>query len=88
LTVSLWVKLLAESMVTIPESKASHRQASSVGRPWVCTNCFHQRKPVILIPAPVQRMAIMHCPACKALIQTGYTAVGPAKYAEEFLKAE
>jgi hypothetical protein len=66
------------------------RRAESRGEEphFLCTNCFHQRKPVILIPTPVQHMAIMQCPACKALIQTGYTAVGPAKYAEEFLKAE
>lgn len=50
---------------------------------FLCTNCFHNRKRVILNPASKDGWIYMTCPACKATTATGYRGVGAPKYAEE-----
>ena len=52
----------------------------------LCTNCFNAGKPVILNPARLGNRTIMVCPACKASLEAGYSGVGPAKYAEDYLQ--
>lgn len=53
----------------------------------VCTNCFEDGKRIILNPVR-QGRTFMICPACKASLDTGYSGVGAAKYAEEYVHSE
>lgn len=50
---------------------------------YLCTNCFHNRKRVILNPQPKDGWAYMTCPACKSTTSTGYRGIGAPKYAED-----
>jgi hypothetical protein len=69
------------------------KAASSDGEPahFLCTNCFHNHKQVILNPAPTPAAGThnikMNCPECKSSIDTGYRGIGEPKYAEEYKKA-
>jgi hypothetical protein len=50
---------------------------------YLCTNCFHIRKRVILNPQPKEGWIYMNCPTCKSSTSTGYRGIGTPKYAEE-----
>lgn len=50
---------------------------------YLCTNCFSNEKKVILTPSKRNGDAIMVCPSCKSSLDTGYSSVGPAQYAED-----
>jgi hypothetical protein len=51
---------------------------------FVCTNCFHNRKRIILNPmSNKEGWLLMVCPTCKGSLETGYRGVGPAEYAEK-----
>ncbi len=51
----------------------------------VCPNCFHNASKTILTPSKDKSGdALMDCPACKASINTGYSGVGAAQYAEKY----
>ena len=52
----------------------------------LCSNCFHNSKKVILNPTKKDSFVIMACPSCKSSVDTGYRAIGPASYAEEYTK--
>ena len=62
----------------------SHGEAAH----FLCTNCFHNHKKVILNPASGTgaHNIKMNCPECKSSIDTGCRAVGEAKYAEDYEK--
>ena len=52
---------------------------------FVCTNCFHNKKRVILGHVISARgFARLICPSCRASIDTGYRHHGAPKYAEEY----
>jgi hypothetical protein len=51
----------------------------------LCANCFHSSKKVILNPIKKVRTVSMVCPNCKANLETGYSAIGPAKFTEEYV---
>lgn len=61
--------------------KTSHAQGEEPH--YLCTNCFHNRKRVILNPAPKDGWVFMTCPACKSTTSTGYRGIGAPKYAED-----
>lgn len=50
---------------------------------FICTNCFHNSRKTILSPTQIKGNAIMMCPQCKASLDTGYSMVGAAQYAEQ-----
>lgn len=50
----------------------------------VCTNCFEQKRKVILTPQSKDGWVYMVCPLCKANLQTGYRGIGTAKYFEQY----
>lgn len=50
----------------------------------LCTNCFGQKRKVILTPQSKDGWVYMVCPSCKATLQTGYRGVGAAKYVEQY----
>ena len=59
-------------------------QAQGEGAHFLCTNCFHTRKRVILNPLRNSEGFIhMTCPACKSSTATGYRAIGAPKFAED-----
>lgn len=52
----------------------------------ICPNCFHNSKKTILNPSSDRSGdALMNCPMCKASIDTGFTLVGAAEYAENYI---
>ena len=51
---------------------------------WMCTNCFHNSKRVILNPIKKDGWVLMACPSCKATINTDFRGIGSAKYAEDY----
>jgi hypothetical protein len=54
---------------------------------FLCPNCFHGKKRVILNPINNKDAFIcMACPSCKATMETGYRAIGSPKYAEDYEK--
>lgn len=50
---------------------------------YLCTNCFHARKRVILNPTDKDGWIYLACPNCKSNISTGYRGIGAPKYAED-----
>jgi hypothetical protein len=63
------------------------RRVTSCGEAahFLCTNCFHGKKRVVLNPVSDKNGFIsMVCPSCRASMDTGYRAIGNPKYAEEF----
>jgi hypothetical protein len=54
---------------------------------FLCTNCFHNSKRVILNPTKKDGWIILACPTCKAAIDTGYLGIGDAEYAERYAKS-
>ena len=50
---------------------------------FLCSNCFHNKKRVILNPMNRDGWILLACPSCKATIETGYRGIGSPKYAEE-----
>ncbi len=64
------------------------KQAAAEGEDphFLCTNCFHDKKKVILNPITKTGWVHMVCPACKADLATGYRGIGQPKYAEEYLE--
>lgn len=50
---------------------------------YLCTNCFHSRKRVILNPLTKDGWVHLVCPNCKSDVTTGYRGVGAPKYAED-----
>jgi hypothetical protein len=53
---------------------------------FLCTNCFHGSKKVILNPTKKDSWVLMVCPSCKATINTDCRGVGSPTYAEEYTK--
>jgi hypothetical protein len=63
------------------------RKAESDGEAphFACTNCFEGGKRIILNPVQApQRRVMMSCPSCKAMVDTGYSGIAAALYAEEY----
>lgn len=60
--------------------------ANGEGPHFLCTNCFHNRKRVILNPLSKDGWVHMVCPACKSDVTTGFRAVGAPKYAEDCVR--
>ena len=50
---------------------------------YLCINCFHNQKRVILNPMPKDGWVYLVCPACQSSIATGCRVVGVPKYAED-----
>lgn len=50
---------------------------------YLCTNCFHNSKRVILNPQSKDGWVHLACPNCKSDLSTGYRGVSAPKYAEE-----
>lgn len=53
---------------------------------FLCTNCFHMSKRVILNPANNAGFVYLHCPSCKASLSTGFRGIGSPKYAEAYVE--
>ena len=51
---------------------------------FLCSNCFHNKRKVILNPMKRDGWMLMACPSCKATIDTGYRGVGPPQYSEKY----
>ena len=68
-----------------PAQAYALKKAQSGGEPphYLCTNCFHNRKQVILNPLSKEGWVHLVCPSCKSEVTTGSRGVGPPKYAEE-----
>ena len=66
------------------------KKSASEGEPshFVCTNCFHRRKKVILNPVITDsnNHVLVVCPSCKATVETGYRGrnLPLTQYAEEY----
>lgn len=55
---------------------------------FLCTNCFHNSKRVILNPtSDKEGWQMLACPSCKSTVDTGFRGVGAAMYAERYLEA-
>lgn len=50
---------------------------------YLCTNCFHARKRIILNPTNKDGWVYLACPSCKSSISTGYRGIGAPKYADD-----
>lgn len=50
---------------------------------YLCANCFHARKRVILNPTNNNSFVYMVCPSCKGSSATGYRGIGQPKFAED-----
>lgn len=50
---------------------------------YLCTNCFHARKRVILNPTNKDSWVYLACPSCKSSVSSGYRSIGAPQYAEE-----
>ena len=62
---------------------ALKRSASEGENPhFLCSNCFHNKRKVILNPSKKDGWILMACPSCGATIDTGYRGIGPPQYAE------
>ena len=62
---------------------ALKRSASEGENPhFLCSNCFHNKRKVILNPIKKDGWILMACPSCRATIHTGYRGIGPPQYAE------
>ncbi len=53
---------------------------------FLCANCFHNAKRVILNPSKRDAWILMACPSCKATLDTGYRGIGSPKFAESYVK--
>lgn len=53
---------------------------------FLCANCFHNSKRVILNPMKKDKWILMACPSCKSTLNSGYRGIGSPKYAEEYEK--
>ena len=53
---------------------------------FLCTNCFHSKKRVILNPSSKDGWVHMVCPTCKSDRTTGFRGVGAAKYVEDCVR--
>ena len=67
------------------QAYALKRSASEGQGPhFLCSNCFHNKRKVILNPSRKDGWILMACPSCRATIDTGYRSIGrPPQYAEE-----
>lgn len=55
------------------------------GPHFICANCFHNGKRVILNPIKNREGFVqIVCPSCKAVMDTGYRGISEPKYAEEY----
>ena len=52
---------------------------------FLCPNCFHNKRSVILNPMKRNHWTVLTCPSCKATAETGYREIGPPQYAEEYI---
>jgi hypothetical protein len=67
------------------------RESQSQGqRPhFLCTNCFHNSKRVVINPAKSKEGWVsLVCPTCKSSVDTGYRGIGEAEYAEKYLEPD
>ncbi len=55
---------------------------------YLCPNCFHNKKRVILNPLETNNQLTCVCPACKSTMSTGCRGIGPPEFAEYFDKQE
>ena len=63
--------------------------AENEGAHFLCANCFHNSKRVILNPTMTKdAWIIMTCPSCKAVLSTGLAYIGPPRFAEEYSKSD
>ena len=63
---------------------ALKRSASEGKDPhFLCSNCFHNKRKVILNPSTKGGWTLLACPSCRATMDTGYRRIGPPQYAEE-----
>lgn len=68
------------------QAYASKQEAAGDEKPHLlCANCFMNSRRTVLNPMSAGISVQMVCPACKGTIDTGFRAIGPAKYAEEYL---
>ncbi len=51
---------------------------------FLCSNCFHNKKRVILNPTNKGGWVLMACPSCKSTVDTGYRGIGSPEYAEDY----
>jgi len=61
------------------------RSAEAAGEQphYLCTNCFHNKKRIILNPTSKDGWVYLVCPACKSSIATGFRGIGAPKFAED-----
>lgn len=58
-------------------------------RHFLCTNCFHNSKRVVINPAKSKDGWVsLVCPACKSSVDTGYRGIGEPEYAEKYLQSD
>ena len=50
---------------------------------FLCTNCFHIKRKVILNPKIIGSRMLLICPSCKATNETRFRGIGRPHYAEE-----
>ncbi|UVT17514.1 MAG: hypothetical protein H8K04_08250 [Nitrospira sp.] len=51
---------------------------------WICTKCYDDGRRTVLNPKKSQTsMALLHCPTCKAEVETGYRHVAAPTYAQD-----
>lgn len=61
-------------------------ESNGEGPHYLCSNCFHSSKKVILNPTKKDLWVLMTCPACKSSVNTGYKGIGAASFAEKCAK--
>ena len=68
---------------------ALKRSASEGEEPHLlCSNCFHNKRRVILNPVRGGNRILMSCPSCKSTSETGYSGIGKPQYTEEYEKED
>lgn len=88
-TIDDWVKQEQRYTLVSPWEGAAQvyalKTATAEGEAphYLCTNCFHNRKRVILNPIRRDGWIHMVCPTCKSDLTTGYRGVGAPQYAED-----
>ena len=55
---------------------------------FLCSNCFHSKKRVIVNPAYRNGWVSLVCPSCKSSVEPGFRGIDAPKYAEEFETTE
>ena len=58
-------------------------KADSEEAHYLCTNCFHGKRKVILNPSKRNMYVVMTCPVCDSSVETGYKGIGAPEYVED-----